>query len=433
MVLPRLPCRPGDPQAAGTSRPRPLRVTMRYLVRPAPAISRQLPARVYPSLHTAWHPQNEDAAKVVGPLLAAGGGPTAYRLPCYLPLPAPVVHRLAGLAVSSPNDSPHRLTSSRRACQGSGDEKEQDTTSSGRRVTRIKRDSGGGGGDGGWSDNGKMRGDKGRFVHVDKVYRDRPVGAFHHCTACGLAATHTPTMRVGPKGPASLCNSCGIKYKKGTLVKASPEQRILRMQQTSGVLQANGYIINTDIDDMDSPVFSAPKPAAAKTSHAKSGSSAADKKEMSAPKKPRTAAAPAPATKSPSIPAALPIGGREGQASDSKAEKDARDVDTPGLPGGSTPSLLPAHHHDDLSATTPHMTPIFTVPTGDSGAGGSFMGTPGFTNPLMTPNQSKNTHQLYVANELQGMSSNSNDQQGGLAGMDSTRMDSSRNDDGITL
>ncbi|MQL93946.1 hypothetical protein Taro_026598 [Colocasia esculenta] len=37
----------------------------------------------------------------------------------------------------------------------------------------------------------------------------RPAG---RCTMCGR--TETPLWRHGPQGPKSLCNACGIRYKK---------------------------------------------------------------------------------------------------------------------------------------------------------------------------------------------------------------------------
>ncbi len=33
------------------------------------------------------------------------------------------------------------------------------------------------------------------------------------CRNCGTH--HTPQWRCGPEGPRSLCNACGVRYKKG--------------------------------------------------------------------------------------------------------------------------------------------------------------------------------------------------------------------------
>jgi hypothetical protein len=33
------------------------------------------------------------------------------------------------------------------------------------------------------------------------------------CRACGAHAT--PQWRCGPDGPRTLCNACGVRYKKG--------------------------------------------------------------------------------------------------------------------------------------------------------------------------------------------------------------------------
>ncbi|KAJ6711524.1 GATA TRANSCRIPTION FACTOR 9 [Salix purpurea] len=40
------------------------------------------------------------------------------------------------------------------------------------------------------------------------------------CLHCG--AEKTPQWRTGPKGPKTLCNACGVRYKSGRLV---PEYR----------------------------------------------------------------------------------------------------------------------------------------------------------------------------------------------------------------
>mmetsp|Transcript_8759 Transcript_8759/g.26334 ORF Transcript_8759/g.26334 Transcript_8759/m.26334 type:complete len:137 (+) Transcript_8759:157-567(+) len=36
-----------------------------------------------------------------------------------------------------------------------------------------------------------------------------------YCVSCGT--TSTPMWRAGPEGPKSLCNACGLRWKKGAL------------------------------------------------------------------------------------------------------------------------------------------------------------------------------------------------------------------------
>uniref|UniRef100_A0A7N0UVD2 GATA-type domain-containing protein n=1 Tax=Kalanchoe fedtschenkoi TaxID=63787 RepID=A0A7N0UVD2_KALFE len=33
------------------------------------------------------------------------------------------------------------------------------------------------------------------------------------CTHCGIGSNSTPMMRIGPAGPKSLCNACGLYWK----------------------------------------------------------------------------------------------------------------------------------------------------------------------------------------------------------------------------
>uniref|UniRef100_A0A0D9X1H0 GATA-type domain-containing protein n=1 Tax=Leersia perrieri TaxID=77586 RepID=A0A0D9X1H0_9ORYZ len=35
------------------------------------------------------------------------------------------------------------------------------------------------------------------------------------CLRCGISGNATPHMRRGPDGPRTLCNACGIAYRKG--------------------------------------------------------------------------------------------------------------------------------------------------------------------------------------------------------------------------
>ncbi|KAK4538281.1 hypothetical protein CDCA_CDCA17G4306 [Cyanidium caldarium] len=45
----------------------------------------------------------------------------------------------------------------------------------------------------------------------------------HGCDHCGTH--HTPLWRPGPNGPKTLCNACGVKWKKGTLGPDTPVVR----------------------------------------------------------------------------------------------------------------------------------------------------------------------------------------------------------------
>uniref|UniRef100_A0A7N0UVF4 CCT domain-containing protein n=1 Tax=Kalanchoe fedtschenkoi TaxID=63787 RepID=A0A7N0UVF4_KALFE len=37
------------------------------------------------------------------------------------------------------------------------------------------------------------------------------------CTHCGIGSNSTPMMRIGPAGPKSLCNACGLYWKNTVL------------------------------------------------------------------------------------------------------------------------------------------------------------------------------------------------------------------------
>jgi hypothetical protein len=44
------------------------------------------------------------------------------------------------------------------------------------------------------------------------------------CHNCG--ATQTPQWRAGPDGPRTLCNACGVRFKKGLGLAAREKKRV---------------------------------------------------------------------------------------------------------------------------------------------------------------------------------------------------------------
>uniref|UniRef100_A0A6T6LUB3 GATA-type domain-containing protein n=1 Tax=Rhodosorus marinus TaxID=101924 RepID=A0A6T6LUB3_9RHOD len=47
------------------------------------------------------------------------------------------------------------------------------------------------------------------------------------CTVC--ARTETPLWRAGPHGPKTLCNACGVRWKKGKLSGYPPPAESIRV------------------------------------------------------------------------------------------------------------------------------------------------------------------------------------------------------------
>ena len=56
------------------------------------------------------------------------------------------------------------------------------------------------------------------------------------CAHCG--AGETPQWRAGPRGPKTLCNACGVRYKSGRLV---PEYRPASSPTFSSALHSNSH------------------------------------------------------------------------------------------------------------------------------------------------------------------------------------------------
>lgn len=56
------------------------------------------------------------------------------------------------------------------------------------------------------------------------------------CLHCG--ADKTPQWRVGPMGPKTLCNACGVRYKSGRLV---PEYRPASSPSFSAAIHSNSH------------------------------------------------------------------------------------------------------------------------------------------------------------------------------------------------
>uniref|UniRef100_A0A0A9BZY8 GATA-type domain-containing protein n=1 Tax=Arundo donax TaxID=35708 RepID=A0A0A9BZY8_ARUDO len=61
-------------------------------------------------------------------------------------------------------------------------------------------------------------------------------GGKWRCQHCG--AEKTPQWRVGPEGPGTLCNACGVRHRKGRLV---PEYRRLKSPTFSSELHSNRH------------------------------------------------------------------------------------------------------------------------------------------------------------------------------------------------
>jgi len=51
-------------------------------------------------------------------------------------------------------------------------------------------------------------------------------GDKRRCTSCG--ATETPLWRSGPMGTKTLCNACGVRWKKGKLELVNGEYRVVK-------------------------------------------------------------------------------------------------------------------------------------------------------------------------------------------------------------
>ncbi|KAF3323460.1 protein FAR1-RELATED SEQUENCE 5-like protein [Carex littledalei] len=47
---------------------------------------------------------------------------------------------------------------------------------------------------------------------------DESVEAQNRCLRCGITQIGTPHMRRGPDGPRTLCNACGIAWRKDSPV-----------------------------------------------------------------------------------------------------------------------------------------------------------------------------------------------------------------------
>ncbi|KAI4311354.1 hypothetical protein MLD38_036258 [Melastoma candidum] len=72
-----------------------------------------------------------------------------------------------------------------------------------------------------------------------KVQRSEPVKAGkvgQKCLHCGVEKT--PQWRAGPRGPKTLCNACGVRYKSGRLV---PEYRPASSPTFSSELHSNSH------------------------------------------------------------------------------------------------------------------------------------------------------------------------------------------------
>ncbi|GJN11032.1 hypothetical protein PR202_ga29190 [Eleusine coracana subsp. coracana] len=60
------------------------------------------------------------------------------------------------------------------------------------------------------------------LLQVTQMVRVKPLYlnlSFHYCDSirclrCGISGNATPHMRRGPDGPRTLCNACGIAYRK---------------------------------------------------------------------------------------------------------------------------------------------------------------------------------------------------------------------------
>uniref|UniRef100_A0ACD5WW64 Uncharacterized protein n=1 Tax=Avena sativa TaxID=4498 RepID=A0ACD5WW64_AVESA len=64
----------------------------------------------------------------------------------------------------------------------------------------------------------------------------RPAAARRRCTHC--ASEETPQWRLGPDGPRTLCNACGVRFKTGRLL---PEYRPANSPTFSPLLHSNSH------------------------------------------------------------------------------------------------------------------------------------------------------------------------------------------------
>uniref|UniRef100_A0ACD5WIT9 Uncharacterized protein n=1 Tax=Avena sativa TaxID=4498 RepID=A0ACD5WIT9_AVESA len=64
----------------------------------------------------------------------------------------------------------------------------------------------------------------------------RPPAARRRCTHC--ASEETPQWRLGPDGPRTLCNACGVRFKTGRLL---PEYRPANSPTFSPLLHSNSH------------------------------------------------------------------------------------------------------------------------------------------------------------------------------------------------
>ncbi|KQK23690.1 GATA transcription factor 4 [Brachypodium distachyon] len=64
----------------------------------------------------------------------------------------------------------------------------------------------------------------------------RAAGPRRKCTHC--ASEETPQWRLGPDGPRTLCNACGVRFKTGRLV---PEYRPAKSPTFSPLLHSNSH------------------------------------------------------------------------------------------------------------------------------------------------------------------------------------------------
>ncbi|PON89828.1 GATA transcription factor [Trema orientale] len=56
----------------------------------------------------------------------------------------------------------------------------------------------------------------------------RPETVLRRCQHCGISEQNTPAMHLGPAGPRTLCNACGLMWaNKGTLRDLSKGERNL--------------------------------------------------------------------------------------------------------------------------------------------------------------------------------------------------------------
>ncbi|KAM0859615.1 hypothetical protein ACQ4PT_047074 [Festuca glaucescens] len=66
--------------------------------------------------------------------------------------------------------------------------------------------------------------------------RPRQAAARRRCTHCG--SEETPQWRLGPDGPRTLCNACGVRFKTGRLL---PEYRPANSPTFSPLLHSNSH------------------------------------------------------------------------------------------------------------------------------------------------------------------------------------------------